>query len=93
MVLMQMFKNLERNTLLAQEILVLIREHKLKNVLVSEGFTRKMSLNFNMFNFLIPSSCFIDELQYIIFGVFFPPKKDNNTDKLQLKINKKKLSK
>jgi hypothetical protein len=62
MVLMQMFKNLDRNTLFAQEILVLIREHKLKNVLVSEGFTRKMSLNFNMFNHLVPNSCFIDEL-------------------------------
>ena len=36
--LMQMFMNLERDTYFAQELLALIREHKLKNVLMTAGF-------------------------------------------------------
>jgi Ca2+-binding EF-hand superfamily protein len=46
MLLMQIFNNIDRNTLFAQEILVLIREYKQKNVLLCEGFTRKITLNF-----------------------------------------------
>ena len=54
--------NLERNTNFAQELLILIREYKMKNVLLKDGYRRKIALNFATFNELIPKSCLIDEL-------------------------------
>ena len=59
--LIQMLNNMDRNTKLAQEILMMVREHKAKNVLVEDGIKRKISMNFSMFVRLIPKSCLIDE--------------------------------
>ena len=38
--LIQIYNNLDRDTLLAQEILVLIREYKSKNILLQAGYRR-----------------------------------------------------
>lgn len=40
MILMQIFQNLDRDTLFGQEILKLVREYKVKNVLMRSGFRR-----------------------------------------------------
>lgn len=76
MVLMQILNNVDRNTYFAQEVLILIREYKLKNVLLSAGFSRQITLNFATFNELISNntpnashtSFLCDEIQYILLG-------------------------
>ena len=62
LVLMQIINGLDLNTNFAQEILLLIREYKEKNVLMTAGFSRQITMNFAKFNDLIPNSCLIDEL-------------------------------
>ena len=70
-----MMNNANRETRFAQEIITLVREYKSKNVLMSAGFSRQITLNFATFNELIPCSCLVDELQYTLFGYYLPPKK------------------
>jgi len=53
MVLMQIYNNLKRNTYFGQELLILLREYKNKNILMTAGFSRKITLNFGTFNELI----------------------------------------
>ena len=80
MVLMQLYNNVKRNTYWGQELLVLIREYKNKNILMTAGFSRKIVLNFSTFNELIQShsarqshhSVLVDEIQYIILGKQVP---------------------
>jgi hypothetical protein len=62
MVLIQIINNANRETRFAQEIITLVREYKSKNVLMSAGFSRQITLNFATFNELIPCSCLVDEL-------------------------------
>ena len=76
--LMQIYNNLDRDTLFAQEILVLIREYKSKNILLQAGYRRQITLNFSTFNLLVPRSCLIDELQYVFFGAYAPKKASVN---------------
>ena len=40
MLLMQLFHNIDRNTLLGQEFLKIIREYKSKNILLTHGYRR-----------------------------------------------------
>lgn len=75
MVLIQIINNANRETRFAQEIITLVREYKSKNVLMSAGFSRQITLNFATFNELIPCSCLVDELQYTLFGYYLPAKK------------------
>jgi len=42
---MQILNNVDRDTLFAQELLVLIREHKKKNVMTATGAKREVALN------------------------------------------------
>jgi hypothetical protein len=80
MVLMQLYNNVTRNTYFGQELLILIREYKNKNILMTAGFSRKIMLNFSTFNELIQSNCsrpshhsvLVDEMQYIILGKQVP---------------------
>ena len=80
MVLMQLFNNVDRNTYFGQELLILIREYKNKNILMTAGFSRKITLNFVTFNELIQinngrathHSVLVDEIQYIIMGKQVP---------------------
>ena len=44
-VLIQILNNIDRNTLFAQELLVLIREHKRKNVMAAGGVRRELQMN------------------------------------------------
>ena len=44
-VLIQILNNIDRNTLFAQELLVLIREHKRKNVMAAGGGRRELQMN------------------------------------------------
>jgi hypothetical protein len=62
MVLIQIINNLDLDTHFAFEIMTILREYKSKNVLMSAGFSRQITLNFATFNELIPCSCLIDEL-------------------------------
>ena len=55
MLMMQLYHNVKRNTFFGQELLVLIREYKNKNILMTAGFSRKITLNFSTFNELIQS--------------------------------------
>mmetsp|Transcript_2823 Transcript_2823/g.4400 ORF Transcript_2823/g.4400 Transcript_2823/m.4400 type:complete len:144 (-) Transcript_2823:279-710(-) len=61
MILMQLFNNVKRNTMFGQEILKMVREYKTRNVLMKEGFSRQVTLNFATFNRLIPYSSLVDE--------------------------------
>mgnify|MGYP006893384029 CR=1 FL=1 len=72
MILMQLYNNLNRNTMFGQEILRIVREYKNKNILLKGGYKRRIVLNFTTFNTLVPNSCLIEELQYRIFGVYVP---------------------
>ena len=72
--LIQIINNSDRNTHFAQELLIMIREHKAKNVMVDEGIKRKISLNYSMFISLIPKSCLIDEFQFVFWGTYVPKK-------------------
>ena len=82
--LVQIFNNLDKDTLLAQEILILIREYKSKNILLQAGYRRQITLNFSTFNLLIPKSCLIDELQYVFFGAYAPKKVSVNRIQVQM---------
>ena len=62
LVLMQLINGLDLNTHFAQEILLLVREYKEKNVLMSAGYSRQITMNFAKFNDLVPNSCLVDEL-------------------------------
>ena len=76
MSLMSMFNNVDRDSNFAQELLIFIREYKLKNVLLISGYARQITLNFPTFNDLLQTyssntnhhSYLIDEIQYIIIG-------------------------
>ena len=46
MFLMQLLNNIDKNTLFAQEILTIVREYKSKNILMTAGYSRQISLNF-----------------------------------------------
>lgn len=59
--LIQILNNIDRDTKFAQELLVLIREYKQKNILLQDGIRRQITLNFGEFNRLIPKSCLVDE--------------------------------
>jgi len=74
MILMQLYNNIERETMFAQEILKIVREFKNKNILLKGGYKRRILLNFTTFNTLISNSCLIEELQYRIFGMYIPQK-------------------
>ena len=69
---MQLINGLDLNTYFAQEILILIREYKEKNVLMTAGYSRQITMNFAKFNDLIPNSCLIDEIQYTMFKEYVP---------------------
>ena len=73
--LMQLYNNVNRNTMFGQEILKIIREYKSKNILLKGGYRRKIVLNFSTFVKLVNHSCLIEMLQYKIFGVYVPEKK------------------
>ena len=70
--LLQILKNFDRQTHFAQEIYMLVKEFKNKNVLLKGGYRRKISLNYSFFSEMIPHSCLIDELQYVLFGTYIP---------------------
>jgi len=74
MFLMQILNNVHKDTLFAQEILTIVREYKSKNILLTAGFSRQITLNFQTFNDLVPNSCLIQEMQYVIFGKYVPEK-------------------
>lgn len=59
-------------------MLTLIREYKSKNVMLKAGYRRKISLNYSTFAEMVPWSCLIDELQFVFFGVYNPPKVGGN---------------
>ena len=61
----------------------MVREYKIRNVLMKEGFSRQVTLNFTTFNRLIPYSSLIDEFQYRIFGQYIPPKKEHELKKMR----------
>lgn len=54
----------------------MIREHKMKNVLMKAGYRGQIQLNFVKFMELIPNSTLISELQFIIFGYYVPQVKE-----------------
>lgn len=60
--LMQLFNNVNRNTMFGQEILKIVREYKSKNVLLKGGYRRKIVLNFSTFVKLVNHSCLIEQL-------------------------------
>lgn len=74
MFMMQLIHNVPKNSMFGQEILKLVKEYKIKN-LMSRGGSRKIQLNFQVFNNLVPYSSLIDEFQYKIFGIYVPDKK------------------
>ena len=53
MSLISMFNNVDRDSNFAQELLIFIREYKLKNVLLISGYARQITLNFPTFNDLL----------------------------------------
>jgi hypothetical protein len=61
MILMQLYNNINIETMFGQEILRMVKEYKNKNVLMKGGFKRQITLNFNTFNALVPYSTLIDE--------------------------------
>ena len=72
MFLMQIVNDVDRDTLFGQEILKIVREYKEKNIMLREGYRRRIVLNFATFNALVPNSALIKELQYRIFGEYVP---------------------
>ena len=72
--LIQIINNMDRNTQFVQELLIMIREHKAKNVMVEDGIKRKITLNFSKYIRLIPKSCLIDEFQFVFWGTYVPKK-------------------
>ena len=92
MILMQLFNNIPRETLFGQEILKMVREYKNKNVLLKGGFSRQILLNFATFNSLVPYSSLIDELQYRIFGIYYPVKREQQILELKAALVKKRMS-
>ena len=59
--LMDMTNNLHPETPLGKEVAILLNEHKHRNILMREGYSRRAPINFTAFNSLIPNSCLIDE--------------------------------
>lgn len=59
--LMQLFCNLNKNTLFGQEILKLVRKYKEMNILMKGGFSRQITLNSATFNDMVPYSSLVDE--------------------------------
>lgn len=57
--LMQILNNLSRQTYLAQEILLLTKEYKNKNILIRGGHRRQVTLNYGFFAEIIPWSCLV----------------------------------
>ena len=70
-------------TAFGKEVLKIVAEHKYKNIMMKEGFSRKIPLNFPTFNSLVPYSCLIDEFQYRIFGTYIPSKKESLLHKMR----------
>lgn len=62
MILLSLLNNLDRDSLLAQELILLVRHHKQKNVLTPGAQRRPLVLNQAVFNDVIPRSCLVDEL-------------------------------
>ena len=82
-----MFFNVDRESLFGQELLALIRELKLKNVLKTQGYSAMIKMNYSKYQELVSTSSLIDELQYIIFGYYNPPKREELIkEKLQKEI-------
>ena len=70
----------------------MVREYKNKNVLLKGGFSRQILLNFATFNNLVPYSSLVDELQYRIFGIYYPVKREQQILDLKAALVKKKMS-
>ena len=62
MIILSLLNNLDRDSLLAQELMLLLRHHKQKNVLTPGAHRRPTVLNQAVFNDVIPRSCLVDEL-------------------------------
>jgi len=79
MIILSLLNNLDRDSLFAQELILLLRHHKQKNVLTPGAHRRPVVLNVAAFNDIIPRSCLVDELQYVFCGDYLPKKVSNKT--------------
>mmetsp|Transcript_18654 Transcript_18654/g.17749 ORF Transcript_18654/g.17749 Transcript_18654/m.17749 type:complete len:246 (-) Transcript_18654:29-766(-) len=66
--LLQIYKNMNPNTLFGKEIFKILKEYKNKNLLMKHGYRSQVVLNFNLFNKLIPYSTLINEFHLKIYG-------------------------